>query len=249
MTRTVKIRIIFGLAFITVLCVLFVPPIAQDPHYHNLADRRVFLGIPNFCDVLSNLPFLIVGMMGLRFLQTRWNSDALSIQPAEKRLWLVLFSVVALASFGSAYYHWAPDNHRLAWDRLFIALTLITLFSIIVSERIGYAPYLFPVLAMAGIVSVFYWDFTERQGLGDLRPYALAQFLPILLIPLICILFPIPGTWRLVCAFGWYVLAKLFEHFDKAIFEQTSISGHTLKHLAAGMSAYTLLSYLKYRKG
>lgn len=247
MTKLYKILVLFGVAIGAGVCVFLIPPIAQDPHYHDFADQRTFLGIPNFCDVLSNLPFLIVGVTGLQFLQTKWNND--SFQSVEKQLWLVLFSVVALASFGSAYYHWAPDNHRLVWDRLFIALALITLLSIIVTERIGYTPYLFPMLVFAGVASVFYWDYTERQGLGDLRLYALAQFLPILLVPLICILFPAPGTRWLVCAFGWYVLAKLFEHFDKAIFEQLKISGHTLKHLVAGLGAYALLRYLKYRKG
>ena len=245
MTKTSNIRLVLGITITAVVCVFSVPPIAQDPDYHNFADRRAFLGIPNFCDVLSNLPLLIVGTMGLLFLKARWDDEF--IPPAEKWPWLVLFGALVLASLGSAYYHWEPDNSRLVWDRLFIALALMTLFSIIIAERIRYIPCLFPALALAGAVSVFYWGYTERQGMGDLRPYALAQFLPMLMIPLICALFPAPGTWRLAYALGWYVLAKIFEYFDRGIFEQLGVSGHTLKHLAAGVGAYVLLDYLKHR--
>ncbi len=41
-----------------------------------------------------------------------------------------------------------------------------------------------PTLAI-GIASVFYWQRTEAQGVGDLRLYALVQFLLMLIIPII----------------------------------------------------------------
>lgn len=250
MSKTAGVRLVLGIAITAAICIFAVPPIAQNPDYHNFADRRALLGIPNILDVLSNLPFLIVGTMGLLFLKTRWSDNALFVDPLEKWSWLVLFCALALASFGSTYYHWEPNNPRLTWDRLFIALAFMTLLAIIIAERIRNTPYLLPLLALAGALSVIYWDYTERQGMGDLRPYVLAQFLPILLIPLICALFPASytGTRRLVVALGWYVLAKLFECFDGEIFNLLSVSGHTLKHLAAGMGAYTLLGYLKYRQ-
>lgn len=250
MTKTAGVRLVLGIAITAAICIFAVPPIAQNPDYHNFADRRALLGIPNVLDVLSNLPFLIVGTMGLLFLKARWSDNALFVDPLEKWPWLVLFGAIALASFGSAYYHWEPNNPRLTWDRLFIALAFMVLLAIIIAERIRNAPYMLPLLALAGVFSVIYWDYTERQGMGDLRPYALAQFLPILLIPLICALFPASytGTRRLVVALGWYVLAKLFECFDGEIFNLLSVSGHTLKHLAAGMGAYILLGYLKHRR-
>lgn len=250
MTKPSKIRLVLGVAVTAIAFVFFVPPVAQDPEYHKFADRRVFLGIQNFCNVLSNLPLLIVGTMGLLFLNRKWNEDALFIKPSERWSWLVLFGAMALASFGSAYYHWEPGNPRLAWDRLFIALAFMTLLAIIIAERIHDTPYQLPLLALAGMVGVIYWDYTERQGVGDLRPYVVAQFLPMVMIPLVCALFPAPytQTMRLAEALGWYLLAKLFEYFDRGIFELLSVSGHTLKHLAAGMGAYALLKYLKYRR-
>ena len=43
------------------LIVLFthVDPITQYPSYHNFADTRTFFGIPNFFDVISNIPFFM----------------------------------------------------------------------------------------------------------------------------------------------------------------------------------------------
>lgn len=102
------------------------------------------------------------------------------------------------------------------------------------------------------IGSVTFWRYTEQQGMGDPRPYALVQFFPMLAIPLIVILFPAryTGVRFLVEALGWYVLAKLFEHFDRTIFEllQETISGYTLKHLASRVAVYALFKYVKCRQ-
>ena len=48
-------------AIVTIL----LPPIAQDPAYHNFADRRTILGVPNLLNVISNVPFVLVGVLGL----------------------------------------------------------------------------------------------------------------------------------------------------------------------------------------
>ena len=248
MTQHTRLGIIWSIAILAVVGVFSLPPLAQDPEYHNFADDRTILGIPNFYDVISNLPFLMVGVSGLIFQKTTWNHENLNV--LEKRLWLILFCAIALTSFGSAYYHCLPNNDRLVWDRLFIALTLMTLLSIIMVERMQGGRWVFPVLALFAIGSVIYWDNTEQRGTGDLRPYILAQFFPLAAIPAICALFPAPHkqTRQLVFAFGWYALAKLFEHFDRGIFEVLGISGHTLKHLAAGMGAFCLLLYFRRRQ-
>ena len=47
---------------------IFVQPIPQWPEYHDFADDRAFLGIPNTHNVLSNLGFLIVGIWGALFV-------------------------------------------------------------------------------------------------------------------------------------------------------------------------------------
>src|SRR5262249_32907020 len=46
--------------------VIFVrPPLPQDLAYHHFVDQRTLLGIPHFANVVSNVPFLLVGAAGL----------------------------------------------------------------------------------------------------------------------------------------------------------------------------------------
>jgi len=126
------------------------------------------------------------------------------------------------------------------------------LFSIIVGEFIsvpGARRLLIPLL-LIGYASVEYWAFTESRGVGDLRPYAVVQFLPMLLIPFILLSRePEIGTskyyWLMLL---FYALAKLFEQLDAAIFAAGElISGHSLKHLFAAMTPATLLYALHVR--
>jgi hypothetical protein len=84
-------------------------PFGQNPNYHAFADRRQLVGIPNCFDVLSNIPLLFIGMAGMRFCL---GKHSMSLRPE----WLAFFSGVALASAGSAYYHWNPGNQTLLWD-------------------------------------------------------------------------------------------------------------------------------------
>ena len=57
---------LLGLMVVSLATLPLLPPIAQDPTYHQFADQRTLLGIPNFWNVVSNLPFVLVGAMGLR---------------------------------------------------------------------------------------------------------------------------------------------------------------------------------------
>src|SRR5215469_8396632 len=62
---------LFTLIVVTVTMVavtLFLPRIPQPQSYHLFADKRGFLGIPNFGDVVSNVPFGVIGICGLLFL-------------------------------------------------------------------------------------------------------------------------------------------------------------------------------------
>ena len=74
------------------------PPEIQKLTYHHFADQRLFLGIPNFADVTSNLPFLLVGVVGL-WLGQRGRLTGAGVA------WPVFFAGEALVSAGSAYYH------------------------------------------------------------------------------------------------------------------------------------------------
>ncbi len=241
---------ILAAAVAVIVSAFVVPPIPQDPTYHDFADQRGLWGIPNIGDVASNGPFLLVGVLGLVVLFRR----AARAENRTDPLWLsfvVYFAGVGLVAFGSAYYHQEPNNGTLFWDRLPMTIAFMALFAAIVIDRIDdrTGRILLPALIALGMVSVIYWHVSEQAGQGDLRFYAVVQFFPMLAVPLICLLFP---PHRLDCRylvpmFGLYDLAKVCEHFDHGIFVLLghTISGHTLKHLFAAMAALMALPMLR----
>ena len=241
-----RVWIIVGIGLAAIVTVLFLPPIPQDPAYHDFADRRPFLGIPNALNVLSNAPFVLVGALGLAFVRRRAALE-------ERTALLILFAGVGLTGFGSAYYHLAPGNVTLFWDRLPMTIVFMSLMAVIIAERISLTAgrRLLPILLLAGAGSVAYWLVGELSGAGDLRPYALVQFFPLVAIPLILLLFP-PRYTRgadLLGALAWYALAKLFEALDAQIFAVGGIvSGHTLKHLASAVAMYWILRMVRTRR-
>lgn len=221
--------VLLVLSIVAVIATVAHAPIPQDPAYHAFADARPFAGIPNFADVISNLPFLIAGIYGL----TR--------KPGTNRAaYITLCAGVLLVSLGSAYYHLSPSNPTLLWDRLPMTIAFMALFSLLLEERVVDAKTLAPLLA-AGVASAVYWHWTD-----DLRPYLLVQFLPMILMPVILALYERKylKTSYLVIALLLYTAAKFFEYYDARILSATGLaSGHTLKHLAAGAaSAYIIVS-------
>lgn len=212
-------------------------PIKQDEHYHDFSDVNTVVGIPNFWNVISNLPFLIVGILGILSVQ-KFNQS--------KFQYYIFFGGIAMVSIGSAYYHLVPTTETLVWDRLPMTIAFMALSSIIfseyVNERIGKL-LLLPFIVI-GAFSILIWVIFK-----DLRLYALVQFYPMLAIPIILLLFKSNTQntkvyWLLFCA---YIVAKLCEHFDNEIYVALQvISGHSLKHLTAAGGVY-LLS-LEYRK-
>ena len=245
--------IILGVLALAALVV--VAPFPQDPRYHAFPDQRSFVEIPFALNVLSNAPFLLVGAMGLWFLLHRADTGPCSpfIESQERWPFVGFFAGLFLTGLGSAYYHWAPSNATLLWDRLPITILIMSLFAGVIGERVSPkagSASLFPLVAL-GIGSVVYWYWSELHGVGDLRFYAFVQFGPVLFIPLMLVLFPDRYTrasdfWA---ALGLYVLAKVFEYFDAEVFALGRlVSGHMLKHLAAAVSAYWILRMLKARR-
>ncbi|MBN4071926.1 alkaline phytoceramidase [bacterium AH-315-F18] len=250
--RNTLIFIIFTV--IAIGSVPFLPRMPQDPTYHAFADERGFFGILRFGDVVSNLPFVVVGCMGLWFLFRRGAATPGGPyqEPWERYALFAAFLGLLLTGFGSAYYHHVPDNARLVWDRAPLTLVFMSFLAITVGDRVSPragAVLLFPLLVI-GVSSVFYWDWTESRGLGDLRAYGVVQFYTLLAIPLLCLLHP-PRYTRgrelliVVCIYG---VAKVCEALDATIYEAGHlVSGHTLKHLIAGCAAWTFLNMLQRR--
>lgn len=240
-----KARLLVLVSVLGVVALCFVGPIAQDPAYHHFADARRLFGIDNFWNVVSNVPFLIAGLWGL----ARYPRLA---APASRDGYRVLCIGTILVGFGSAYYHLAPANGTLLWDRLPMTVAFMALLSLLLRERVtsAHSRLTLWVLVIIGVCSVLYWSWTEAQGKGDLRPYALVQFLPMLLIPLILLMYPqryIRTRW-LVWGFVLYVLAKVLEYFDRGIYVATGcMSGHALKHLAAALAVVCIIAAVAVR--
>lgn len=240
----------FWIAVLTAVCVsaaIVLPRFAQPLDYHDFADHRSALGIANALDVVSNVGFLAAGLAGLVVVALRRAAFEV---PAERWPYAIFFLGLLLTSVGSAYYHLAPDNARLFWDRLPMTMAFMGLVSGQVVDRISVRAgltLLAPML-LAGASSVVYWRMTEQAGHGNVLPYAILQGYTAVVLLLIAALWPSRYTHGrdLVYVFGWYALGKVFETFDREIFELGHVlSGHTLKHLAAagaGIAACCMLA-------
>ncbi len=230
--QLVRLAVLAAAVAGAVCLVASLPRMAQDAGYHLFADGRSLSGIPNWSNVASNAGFCVAGAAGL--MRARRLRAAV-----EADIWRVFFAAVFFVGLGSGYYHWRPDNDTLLWDRLPMTLAFAALAAGLAGERFGARAgrLLFGPLAAAGAASVLYWWLTEQAGAGDLRPYILVQYLPMVLVPLIIVLFPRTANydrpyWILLL---WYVAAKGLEWQDGGIFALTGglVGGHALKHLAA----------------
>jgi hypothetical protein len=227
--------ILFGLMVASLAGLLLLAPIPQDQAYHQFADRRTLFGIPNFWNVVSNIPFIVVGAAGL------WK---LRRDPAT----VVLFTGIFLTGFGSAYYHWNPSDRSLFWDRLPMTLSFMAILSVVVRERVNArvgAILLWPSLAVA-LFSLLLWRWTD-----DLRLYAWVQFFPYFALLLLILVFPpkYTGTSYWIIAAVLYALAKLLEFYDEEVYSVGSIlSGHTVKHFAAAAACFSILRYYQTRQ-
>ena len=227
--------VFLGLMVASLAALPLLPPIPQDQSYHRFADVRAWWDIPNVWNVISNLPFIVIGAVGL----SRCREDAATI---------VIFLGIFLTGFGSSYYHWSPNDGTLFWDRLPMALAFMAILASVVEERVDAkagAVLQWPLLAI-GVFSLLLWRWS-----GDLRLYGWVQFFPCLALPLMFLLLPpkYTGTHYWIVAATLYALAKVLEHFDGAIYATGSfLSGHTLKHLAGAAACVAILRHFQTRR-
>lgn len=235
-------RMILVAAVLTTLLALALslPPIAQDPEYHQFADQNTRWGIPHALNVLSNLGYLLVAGFAWR----RFVGPGFPPMPCYRaRLLSVFFMATGLLALGSSIYHLHPDNTGLLLDRLGMALAFGSYLLILLADY--QSPKVSKILAPGVLLfapgSVVYWYFAELNGQGDLRFYAMVQLLPLLLTPLLAGVGE--QNHRVREKYGLitlcYLLAKWFEYYDVETMAWLGmVSGHTLKHLVSAWAVY-----------
>lgn len=240
--------IIAGVCLAAAAVVAMLKPIPQPQSYHDFADQRTLFGIPRAMDVLSNIAFLVSGLLGLWFVARAGKT----LDAGTRWAFAILFFGLALTSAGSAYYHLDPDNQRLVFDRLPMIVAMAGCVGAVVADRLGGASaWAITALLAVGLWTVHHWSVSEELGQGDLRWYGLYQGLTMIVVALLLVLFPSrnDATMAFVLAGAGNIAAKIFELLDKPIFALGGIiSGHTLKHLSAGL-AFLPVAFLISRIG
>lgn len=235
--------ILLLISITTVLAVFsFLPAIPQDLNYHHFANDTSLNSIPNFYNVISNLGFVISGIAGLVILKRQAIKS-----PIE---WSLCIGIL-LTGLGSAYYHSNPNNQTLVWDRLPMTIVFSSFFAAVYAQyfKSKYTMGIWLCTLCLGAGSIAYWYYTEHIGKGDLRLYAIVQFLPIVLISIVVLgcfhrnkIMHFPLLAIVVC----YFIAKIFEQYDQDIFVQTHIiGGHSIKHLFASLATGCIVWLIK----
>ncbi len=246
MTRS---RFLLGLTALVIATALWLPAVPQPVGYHDFADRRALLGVANFLDVASNVAFLLAGVAGLLVVARRRTSFELA---GERWPYAVFFAGILLTAAGSAYYHLAPDNERLFWDRLPMTIAFMSLVAAQIVDRIDVRTgraLLLPMLVV-GSASAVHWRATERVGAGNLVPYAILQGYSGVILLLIALWYPSRYTRAgdVYWVFAGYAIAKVAELFDAEILAHGGVlSGHTIKHVAAAVAAGVVARMLSLR--
>jgi len=251
MKRRNVVLLLFGVTLAVAAAACLAPRVGQPPAYHHFADTRDWLGVANFGDVASNLPFAAAGIWGI-FLLLSGAEKIRFVDERERVFWVILFLGLLMTAVGSAYYHLAPDNARLVWDRIPMTVVFMPLVGAVIGERVSvnWGLFLLPFLLAIGVGSVLQWRASELQGRGDLRFYAAVQIYALVTLLLASAL-PARYTRRqdLLVVVGFYILAKLLETGDQVVYSAGHlVSGHTLKHLAAGAAGFWILRMLRLRR-
>jgi len=229
------------------------------PNYHGSGDKskpNAGIVLPNFGDTASNIVILLGGLSGvvslvaLDLMETEKNGVGIDRTPSEE--WQLnvclplFFAATVVVSIGSTYYHWNPSDATLVFDRLPMTVAFAAIFCYMLDEYLSAQDgntfessigqdMLIP-LTITGIVSVVYWSWTD-----DLRLYAVVAIFPMFLM-LFLVLFCSPprhgGTVQQVLGLILYSAAKISEDRDHEVFNLTGkrVSGHSLKHILAGLA-------------
>jgi hypothetical protein len=213
--------------------------------FHVFADTRIWQGIPNAADVLSNLGFLIAAAAGMFAL---WRLPARSLSNAERATAFLFFAGLSISAFCSAWYHLHPDDVRLMVDRSGMSIAFAGLLGLAAATRIGDRAGAFTASGLL-LVAPFA---IHAAASGHLVPWAIMQFGGMIALCVLASRRPLPDAlqvhWLALVAI--YSVAKLAEVNDDTIFELTRhlVSGHTLKHVVAAFAAWPLVVALHDRR-
>lgn len=229
-TRAARAMGLFAVITFAVV-MLAVPRIAQDQRYHDFAGPRLPV-------VVSNVAFLIGAIAGFVALWRVKSSGAGTVSAAT----YVFFLGTLATCFGSTYYHLAPSDARLVYDRLGMILCFAAIVAMLFEERLDL--HILPLLLVLGVASIVWWRVAD-----DLRPYGFVQFFPMIVIGVLLVTTKprFMHSYALAIVGALYVLAKVFELLDRPVYASLGVSGHTLKHLAAGV-ATMVVAWWVYRR-
>ena len=237
---------LLGFAALLLIAALALPAMEQPASYHAFADQRALAGIPHAADVLSNLGFAFAALAGAWLLH---GLDRVRVDGAARALAALFFIGLACTALGSAWYHWAPADAGLAWDRLGMSVAFAGLLGLAVQSRVddtcGWLAA--AALLVAAPLSIAVWRVT-----GNMLPWAVLQAGGMLLVVALAWLPARAGALPLSLGtvIALYALAKLLELSDLDIFVASGdlVSGHSLKHLAAAFAAWPVLRALLARQ-
>lgn len=234
-----RVKAFFTLAWPVAFALAFwFPPISQDLDFFDFAESGQISIVPHAWNVLSNIAFICVGLVGLKRLASIWEE----VQPWAEA---VFYIGITLTGLGSAYFHWNPNMDTLLWDRLPMTVSFMAFYCAMFQRCLRcIIPTYSLVLALGvGAWSVLHWTITESAGVGDLRFYGVVQFLPMLLLPILFVGWPPQRVKFLWGMLGFYAIAKICEYFDHEIaaWMPLALTGHTWKHLFAAVGTACFL--------
>ncbi|MDO5624972.1 MAG: hypothetical protein Q4G71_09810 [Pseudomonadota bacterium] len=239
-------RVLLASAGVLAALAVLLPATALPVHYHDFADQRALWHMPNALDVLTNLPFAMLGV----FMLLRLHSLREQLSKAEWQLAVLTALGLVATALCSGVYHLRPDAAGLLLDRAGMGLAFAGVLGLAVatriSDRAGRAAAL-AIALLAPLAAVWDWQ------TANMTPWVVLQGGGLLLLAALALRPLRPGAaavalWPVLALYG---LAKGLELADGPVLAATQglISGHSAKHLVAALAVWPVLRGLGRRAG
>ena len=241
-SRPAELALLLAVAALAALAALL-PATGLPAGYHDFADQRTLLGLPHALDVLSNLPFAVMGAWGLWWLR-RVPLDRLGT--AQRGLAGLLFIGLIATAFCSSGYHLDPHDAGLCIDRVGMSLAFAGLLGLAAADRISARAG----VALAALVAVAAPATALVAWLGgNMTPWAVLQGGGLVLLAALALRRPQPRAlgFSIIGVIAFYAVAKALELADAPVFALTQqlISGHSAKHLVAALAGWPVVRALQ----